>query len=81
MEVFLPPRYFNAYHRVDKEISIIQTINTQKVTYCMHRLPFGMKTVFNLFQDQILRNLPKTLKYFDDIIIHRITKEVCWKKI
>ena len=65
---------------VDKPSSIIQTISTHRGTYHMNRLSFGIKTApseFNRIIDQILQGLPKTVSYFDDIIVHGATAEEC----
>lgn len=65
---------------VDDESKVIQTISTHRGTYKMNRLSFGIKTApseFNRIMDQILRGVPKTEKYFDDIIIHGTTFEEC----
>jgi hypothetical protein len=69
---------------VDEESSQIQTIATHRGTYHMNRLSFGIKTApseFNRIIDQILQGLPKTLSYFDDLIIHGATKEECQKNL
>ncbi|XP_044741936.1 uncharacterized protein K02A2.6-like [Chrysoperla carnea] len=66
--------------QVDDESSYIQTITTHRGNYRMHRLSFGIKTApseFNRILDQILGGLPKTMSYFDDIIVHGATKEEC----
>lgn len=58
---------------VDEQSSLIQTISTHRGTYRMNRLSFGIKTApaeFNRIIDQILRNVPNTESYFDDIIIY-----------
>ncbi|XP_017494077.1 PREDICTED: uncharacterized protein K02A2.6-like, partial [Rhagoletis zephyria] len=58
---------------VDEESSQIQTISTHKGTYLMNRLSFGIKTApaeFNRIIDQILRDVPNTESYFDDIVVH-----------
>lgn len=73
---------FKAYLHVpvDEESSQIQTLSTHRGTYRMNRLSFGIKTApseFNRIIDQILQGLPKTLSYFDDIIVHGATKEEC----
>jgi hypothetical protein len=75
----------NAYLHVsvDEESSRIQTITTHWGTYCMNRLSFGIKTApseFNRIIDQI-QGIPKTLSYFDDLIIHGATKEECQKNL
>lgn len=46
----------------------------------MNQLSFGIKTApaeFNRIIDQILREVPNTESYFDDIIVHGTTKEEC----
>ena len=61
------------YVPVDEQSSEIQTIST-------HRFSFGIKTApadFNRIMDQILRDVKKTEKYFDDIIINGETFEEC----
>jgi len=66
--------------KVDEDSSDIQTISTHRGTYRMHRLSFGIKTApseFNRILSQILKGLPKTEAYFDDIIVHGSTKEEC----
>lgn len=73
---------FKAYlHlQVDEESSKIQTISTHRGTYRMNRLSFGIKTApseFNRILSQILKGVPKTEAYFDDIIIHGSTLEEC----
>ncbi|XP_063907429.1 uncharacterized protein K02A2.6-like [Zophobas morio] len=70
--------------RVDEESSKIQTISTHRGTYRMHRLSFGIKTApseFNRILSQILKGLPKTESYFDDIIIHGTTVEECTQNL
>ncbi|XP_017478638.1 PREDICTED: uncharacterized protein K02A2.6-like [Rhagoletis zephyria] len=65
---------------VDKQSSIIQTISTHRGTYRMNRLSFGIKTApaeFNRIVDQILRDVPKTESYFDDIVIHDESIQEC----
>ncbi|XP_054713771.1 uncharacterized protein K02A2.6-like [Uloborus diversus] len=71
---------FKAYLHlnVDEDSSMIQTISTHRGTYCIHRLSFGIKTApseFNRILSQILKGLPKTESYFDDIIVHGETLE------
>lgn len=74
---------FKAYLHipVDEQSSIIQTrSHTHRGTYRMNRISFGIKTVpseFNQIIDQILREVPKTESYFDDIIEHGTTEEEC----
>lgn len=73
---------FKAYlHvQVDEQSSIIQTISTHRGTYRMNRLAFGIKTApaeFNRIMDQILRDVPKTEYYFDDIIVHGTSMDEC----
>lgn len=73
---------FKAYLHipVDEKSSDIQTIVTHRGIYRMNRLSFGIKTApaeFNRIIDQILREIPKTESYFDDIIVHGATKEEC----
>lgn len=49
-------------------------------TYRTNRLSFGKKTApseFNTIFHQILSGLPKTIVYFDDIIVHGSSKEEC----
>ena len=46
----------------------------------MNLLSFGIKTApaeFNLIIDQILRDVPKTEAYFDDIVVHGETMAEC----
>lgn len=65
---------------VDDESKKIQTITTHRGTYAMNRLSFGIKTApseFNRIIDQILRDIPKTLSYFDDILVHGSTLKEC----
>lgn len=69
---------------VDATSSEIQTITTHRGTYRMNRLSFGIKTApaeFNRIMDQMLRNIPKTEVYFDDIIVHGETKEECERNL
>jgi hypothetical protein len=50
----------------------------------MNQLSFGIKTApteINSIIDQILQALPKTLSYFDDLIIHGATKEEYQKNL
>lgn len=66
---------FKAYLHVpvDELSSEIQTISTHKGTFRMNRLSFDIKTAraeFNRIVDQILREIPKTESYFDDIVFH-----------
>lgn len=73
---------FKAYlHlKVNEESSKIQTITTHRGSYTMNRLSFGIKTApaeFNRILSQILKGLPKTEAYFDDLIVHGTTKEEC----
>ncbi|XP_031333894.1 uncharacterized protein K02A2.6-like [Photinus pyralis] len=73
---------FKAYlHlKVDDASSSIQTISTHRGTFKMNRLSFGIKTApaeFNRIIDQILQGLPKTISYFDDILVHGSTYEEC----
>ncbi|XP_017473895.1 PREDICTED: uncharacterized protein K02A2.6-like [Rhagoletis zephyria] len=66
--------------KVDEESKNIQTISTHRGTYRMNRLAFGVKTApseFNCILDQILRDLPGTSSYFDDIIVFAKTKQEC----
>nr|XP_042894766.1 uncharacterized protein K02A2.6-like [Parasteatoda tepidariorum] len=77
---------FKAYlHlKVDEDSSMIQTISTHRGTYRMHRLSFGIKTApseFNRILSQILKGLPKTESYFDDIIIHGETLQECTENL
>lgn len=72
------------YVKVDKKSSEIQAILTPQGTYRVNRLCFGIKTVpteFNRILDAILRNVANTIAYFDDIIIHGVTKEECGKNL
>lgn len=65
---------------VDDQSSAIQTISTHKGIYRMNRLSFGIKTApaeFNRIIDQILRDIPKTESYFDDIVIHGESMAEC----
>ncbi|KAJ8878861.1 hypothetical protein PR048_019450 [Dryococelus australis] len=65
---------------VDEQSREIQTIYTHRGTYRLHRLSFGIKTApseFNRIIEQILRDVPKTMSYFDYIIVHRSTREEC----
>lgn len=65
---------------VDQSSSEIQTISTHKGTFRMNRLSFGIKTApaeFNRIIDQILREVPKTQSYFDDIVVHGQSKAEC----
>ena len=65
---------------VDEESAIVQTIATHRSTYKKNRLSFGIKTApseFNRIIDQILRDIPKTESYFDDITVHGRTMEEC----
>lgn len=66
--------------KVDDESAKIQTIQTHKGTYLMHRLSFGIKTApseFNRILSQILKHLNKVEAYFDDIVVHGSTMEEC----
>ncbi|GBM22092.1 Uncharacterized protein K02A2.6, partial [Araneus ventricosus] len=77
---------FKAYLHLqtDEESSIIQTISTHPGTYKMNRLSFGIKTApaeFNRVIDQILNGLPKTIAYFDDIVVHGKTKDQCSRNL
>ncbi|GBN76577.1 Retrovirus-related Pol polyprotein from transposon 17.6 [Araneus ventricosus] len=77
---------FKAYLHLqtDEESSIIQTISTHRGTYKMNRLSFGIKTAlaeFNRVIDQILNGLPKTIAYFDDIVVHGKTKDQCSRNL
>nr|XP_042909763.1 uncharacterized protein K02A2.6-like [Parasteatoda tepidariorum] len=63
---------------------MIQTISTHRGTYRMHRPSFGIKTApseFNRILSQILKGLPKTESYFDDIIIHYETLQECTENL
>lgn len=65
---------------VDEQSTVIQTISTHRGTYRMNRLSFGIKTApaeFNRIIDQILREIPKTESYFDDIIVHGSSMDEC----
>lgn len=65
---------------VDDQTAEIQTITTHRGTYKVNRLSFGIKTApaeFNRIIDQILKDIPKTEYYFDDIIVHGETREEC----
>lgn len=65
---------------VDEKSCEIQSISTHRGTYRMNRLSFGIKTApaeFNRIIDQILRDVPKTESYFDDIIVHGSTQQEC----
>ena len=58
---------------VDENSSEIQIISTLKDTLKMNRLSIGIKTApaeFNRIIDQVLREMPKTEAYFDDILVH-----------
>ncbi|GBM20264.1 hypothetical protein AVEN_216678-1 [Araneus ventricosus] len=77
---------FKAYLHLqtDEKGIIIQTISisAHRGTYKMNRLSFGIKTApaeFNRVIDQILNGLPKTIAYFDDIVVHGKTKDQCSK--
>ncbi|GBN76462.1 Uncharacterized protein K02A2.6, partial [Araneus ventricosus] len=77
---------FKAYLHLqtDKERRIIQTISTHRGTYKMIRFNFRIKIspdVFNRIIDQILNGLPKTIAYFDDIVVHGKTKDQCSKNL
>lgn len=66
--------------KVDAESSMIQVISTHRGTFRMHRLSFEIKTAsseFNRVLSQILKELPKTKAYFDDIIVHGSTMDEC----
>nr|XP_023022237.1 uncharacterized protein K02A2.6-like [Leptinotarsa decemlineata] len=66
--------------KVDEKSSEIQTITTHRGTYKMNRLSSGIKTApseFNRIMDQISREMPKTEFYFDDIVVHRNSREEC----
>ncbi|KAJ8874213.1 hypothetical protein PR048_025055 [Dryococelus australis] len=64
---------------VDEQSSEIQAISTHCGTYQLHRLSFSIKTAsseFNRIIDQIVRDIPKTMSYFDGIV-HGSTREEC----
>lgn len=66
--------------KVDPESANIQTISTHRGTYRMNRLSFGIKTApseFNRVIDQVIDGLPKTIAYFDDIMVHGHTRMEC----
>ncbi|XP_054275019.1 uncharacterized protein K02A2.6-like [Macrosteles quadrilineatus] len=70
--------------KVDEESSIIQTMSTHRGTYRVNRLSFGIKTApseFNRILTQILKGLPKTEAYFDDIICHGSTMDECKRNL
>ena len=70
--------------KVDEESRAIQTISTHRGTYLMNRLSFGIKSApseFNRILDQILSNLDGTMSYYDDIIIHGPTFEICKRRL
>lgn len=80
--VFSKLDLFKAYLHipVDEKSSEIQSISTHRGTYRMNRLSFGIKTApaeFNRIIDQILRDVPKTESYFDDIIVHGENQQEC----
>lgn len=65
---------------VDDNSSVVQTISTHKGTFKMNRLSFGIKTApaeFNRIIDQVLREVPKTESYFDDIVVHGESMAEC----
>ncbi|KAJ8887979.1 hypothetical protein PR048_007464 [Dryococelus australis] len=75
-----PIRKIDDILNIDEQSSKIQKISTHHVTYILHCLSFGIKTAPSEFYriiDQILRDVPKTMSYFDDIIIHGSTREEC----
>lgn len=66
--------------KVDEESKAIQTISTQKGTYQVNRLSFGIKTApseFNRILDHILLGLEGSISYFDDIIVHGRSFDEC----
>ncbi|GBO15598.1 Retrovirus-related Pol polyprotein from transposon 17.6 [Araneus ventricosus] len=72
------------HFQTDEESSIIQTISTHRGAYKRNKLSFRIKTTpaeFNRVIDQILNGLPKTIAYFDDIVVHIKTKDECSKNL
>lgn len=66
------------HFEVDEESALLQAVSTHKGTYKVNRLNYGIKTApseFNRIMHQILHDLPKTVHYFDDIIVHGATLE------
>ena len=63
---------------VDEKLSGIQTITKHTGIYHMNRLSFCIKSAsaeFNRIITQILKKVPKSESYFDDIIVHGSTKK------
>jgi len=69
---------------MDKESKKIQTISTQRGTYLVNRLSFGIKTApseFHQILDQILAKLDGIITYFDDIIIYGKSIEQTYQRL
>ena len=70
----------NAYLQLtlDKQSSVYTTINTHKGLYRYKRLPFGIAASPAIFQrtmDNILKDIPGTICYIDDILITAKNRE------
>ncbi|XP_065224383.1 uncharacterized protein K02A2.6-like [Planococcus citri] len=65
---------------VDEETAKLQTIVTHRGTFRVKRLYYGSKVAPKLFQrfiDQVIRDLPGTVAYFDDLLVQGSTIEEC----
>ena len=68
------------HFEVDEESAKIQAVSTHKGTFKVNRLNYGIKTApseFNRIMHQILHDIPNTVHYFDDIVVHGETLEEC----
>lgn len=70
--------------QVDAETAKMQALSTHRGTYIVKRLYYGTKVapnIFHRFIDQVVRDLPGTVAYFDDILVQGDTLEVCEQRL
>ena len=63
---------------LDPESQLITTFNSPLGRYCFKRLPFGLKTSQDIFQqamDEILHDLPGVVSIADDIVVFGKTEQ------
>lgn len=70
--------------QVDPETAKMQALSTHRGTYLVKRLYYGTKvapSIFHQFIDQVVRDLPGTVAYFDDLLVQGDTIKSCEERL